>query len=123
MIQKVLFPRWNNLSSQQKTLVKEWIESLIKVEVSKKKLSASLSDTYSENQFDSTDLSPSEFSVEVVDSSTTSEGIKIEQIISSSSLKSPDNTCKALCAAICSGSNLPNCLQICIAKICGEQVI
>jgi hypothetical protein len=125
MIQKVLFPRWNDLSSQQKTLVKEWIESLIKLEASKKKLCDNLFDIYSENQSDSIGAFPSDFSVEVEDSSTTSEGIKIEKIISFSNLKakSPDNNCEAVCAAICNGSNLPNCLQICSEQLCGKKNI
>lgn len=123
MIQKVLFPRWNNLSSRQKSLVKEWVDSLIQAEASRKKLSESLFDTYDKNQSGSIDDFPHDFTFEVVDALTSSEGIRVEQIIPSSNLKAPENTCEALCAAICAGSSSPNCLQSWKAKLCGQQVI
>ena len=123
MIQKVLFPRWNNLSSRQKTLVKEWVDSLIKAEASRKKLSESLLDTYDENQSASIDDFPNDFTFEVVDPLTSSEGIRIEQIIPSSNLQAPENTCEALCAAICTNSSSPNCLQSWKKKLCEQQVI
>ncbi|AFZ18920.1 hypothetical protein Mic7113_3178 [Allocoleopsis franciscana PCC 7113] len=58
------------------------------------------------------------FQFEVVDSSTTLEGIRIEEIIPSLLLGSRENPCEALCYAICALNSNPNCVKDWKKKLC-----
>ena len=119
MTQQVLFPGWNKLSLEQKSLGKKWIKSILKVRIAsenflntfsptsptdKEPLSNSLADLLNNLQF------------EVVDSFTSSEGIQLQEIIPRALLSALEDPRQDVCQAICRLSNntQPSCVSDCI---------
>lgn len=102
MIQKVLFPRWDSLSSKQKELAKKCIDATIKLRAATKELSEAFSpDDDEEHQSKPIDNLLENFMFEVVDSSTTSEGIRIEDIIPPALLNSEEPVPNGVCQFKC----------------------
>ena len=119
MSQQILFPGWNNFSFKQKRLVKNWIESILRLRVASKKLLNALSDisdTDEEHLSSALDDLLKNFHFEVVDSSTTSEGIRLQEIIPAILLSSQEDLRQDICRAGCilSNNNTPSCVSECI---------
>ncbi|MEG4997767.1 hypothetical protein [Microcoleus sp. B4-D4] len=107
MTAKILCPGWDNLSKEQKELATEWIKSLISFRITMVQLSDSLFDESSDNSLNPIDDAIKNFQFEVVDSSSTSEGINIQRIIPPGVFDIPDRPIDSLPQLIC----LFNCLR------------
>lgn len=122
MAQQVLFPGWNKLSFEQKSLAKKWIKSILKLRIAsedflntfsttsptdEEPLSTSLADLLNNLQF------------EVVDSLTNSEGIKLQEIIPTALLSSLEDPRQDLCKAFCilRYNNTPSCVSDCLNNL------
>ncbi len=105
MATKILCPGWDNLSNEQKQLATEWIESLISFQITTTKLSDSLFEEPSDNSLNPIDDGIKNFQFEVVDSSTTSEGISLTEIIPPTALGAredpPDGIPQMVCLVNC----------------------
>jgi hypothetical protein len=114
MIQKVLFPRWDSLSSKQKELAKKCIDAIIKLRAATKELSESFFPDDEEHRSKPIDNLLENFLFEVVDSSTTSEGIRIEEIIPPALLTSEEPVSKGVCQFKCLfDPDFSNCVRRC----------
>ncbi|MEG3920642.1 MULTISPECIES: hypothetical protein [unclassified Microcoleus] len=105
MTAKILCPGWDNLSKEQKELATEWIKSLISFRITTVQLSDSLFDESSDNSLNPIDNAIKNFQFEVVDSSSTSEGINIKRIIPPGVFDIPDRPPDAIPQLVC----LVNC--------------
>lgn len=101
MTTKILCPGWDNLSQKQKQLATEWIKSLISFRITTTQLSDSLFDKASDNSLNPIDNAIKNFQFEVVDSSTTSEGISIKKIIPPATLRAGDKPTEGLEQLVC----------------------
>ncbi|MEG4408871.1 hypothetical protein NDI43_27650 [Microcoleus vaginatus GB2-A3] len=105
MTTKILCPGWDNLSKKQKQLATKWIESLISFRITTTQLSDSLFDAPSDNSLNPIDNALKNFQFEVVDSSSTSEGINITEIIPPGAFglkeKPPDGFPQVVCLVNC----------------------
>lgn len=122
MSQQVLFPGWNNFSFKQKSLTKKWIESILRLRVASKNLLdafSDISDPNEENLSSAMDDLLNNFQFEVVDSSITSEGIRIQEIIPKILLSSREDLRQDVCKTLCivSNNNNPNCVSDCIRNL------
>ncbi|MEG4582318.1 hypothetical protein QUA71_22270 [Microcoleus sp. MON1_C5] len=101
MTTKILCPAWDNLSKKQKQLATEWIKSLISFRITTTQLSDSLFEEASDNSLNPIDNAIKNFQFEVVDSSTTSEGISITEIIPPVALRAGDKPIEGLKQLLC----------------------
>lgn len=117
MKKKILCPGWDKLSNEQKQLATEWLESLISFQITTTKLSDSLFEEPSDNSLNLIDDAIKNFQFEVVDSSTTSEGISITDIIPPAALgveeKPIDALAQLICLVDCWRKGLPDCQKKC----------
>jgi hypothetical protein len=120
MATKILCPGWDNLSPEQKQLATEWIESLISCRIPTAQLSDSLFTKVSDNSLNLiNDNTIKNFQFEVVDSSNTSEGISITEIISPAVLAAanspPEGFPQAICIVDCmrKGNSNSDCVKKC----------
>ncbi|MEG4087971.1 hypothetical protein [Microcoleus sp. Pol12B4] len=118
MTAKILCPGWDNLSNEQKQLTTKWIESLISFRITTTQLSDSLFDKVSDNTLNPIDNNAiKNFQFEVVDSSSTSEGINIKRIIPPGVFDIPDRPDDAIpqlvCLVNCWRNGHPDCDKKC----------
>lgn len=119
MTQQVLFPGWNNFSSEQKSLVKKWIKSILKLRVASKDLLDSFSNSSPTNKnplSNALDELLNNFQFEVVDSFTNSEGIQLQEIIPTALLSSLEDPRQDFCKTVCiiSNNTQPSCVSDCV---------
>lgn len=117
MPQKILYPNWNKLSFKQRILVKRWIDSFIRFQAASKEIRISFGTNESQNSESIDDLLIN-FQFDIVDSSITSEGIRLEEIIPPTLLGKEEDTCLALCNLKCLFSSDPDCIKKCKAEHC-----
>jgi hypothetical protein len=112
MIKKILIPNYDKLSSKQKALTKKWVKSLLRVKAINEELLETFSST---SQGIHSELRDTSFEFKLVDSSLSSEGISIEEIIPSLLLKKEEDPVKGVCEYLCSFTDNP---AECIKKYC-----
>jgi hypothetical protein len=113
MLQRILYPGWDTLSFSEKTLVRRWLESFIRFKATGREVRILFDpeEQYSESV---NDLLVN-FQFDIVDSSSTTEGISLDEIFPP---QARENFCHARCVWKCIGSPNPNCVRNCIASEC-----
>jgi len=118
MTTKILCPGWDNLSKKQKQLATKWIKSLISFRITTTQLSDSLFEEPSDNFLNPINDAIKNFQFEVVDSSTTLEGISITDIIPPAVLRAGDKPIDGLeqliCILKCPKEGHSNCVKKCL---------
>jgi hypothetical protein len=111
MKQRILYPNWNNLSFDKKTLIKRFLDSFIRFQAVSREIRISFG---SEEQYsESVDDLLLNLEFEIIDSSTTSEGIRLEEIIPPQLIGVEENLSSAYCRWYCLLSNDPDCVRKC----------
>jgi hypothetical protein len=115
---KILFPRWDSLSLEQKTAFKEWVKSVLRFKESNKNLINAFNLKNENKQVLSTeDVIVSSKDWEIVSAEENSDGMRVEDFIKFVPETPIDDVFEVICKVKCVTDSDPDCVNKCLRKL------